>query len=168
MAWTTSACLRARPPVGAIATAWLKPAKYLYAAGRRSAQRAQPGVFLALTALSLGALTPFLPTSFTAAVLLLTGIALAVLGAGANLAVAVSSTRPHAGKAPASRYVPRGFPEFPPQQAAPTQTRLARIRRPQPVHIPNHDWAGLMARINHELRTPLNAVIGFSEVMALE
>ena len=53
----------------------------------------QPGIFLALSAVSLGVLVPLLPTSFIAAILLMTGTALAVFGAGANLAGAVSTSR---------------------------------------------------------------------------
>jgi hypothetical protein len=124
-------------------------------------------LFLALSAVSLGILTPLLPTSFTAAVLLLTGIALAVLGAGANLAGAVTSAQ----RGPPRRTAIRATPtmaEFGAQASPPMQARLVRNRPPQQPPVPNHDWAELMARINHELRTPLNAVIGFSEVMALE
>ncbi|KAB2940153.1 sensor histidine kinase KdpD [Hyphomicrobium sp.] len=171
MAWTTSACLRARPSFADAVFARLKPARYLLASLRRAVLRTQPGVFLALSAVSLGALTPFLPTSFTAAVLLLTGITLAVLGAGANLAGTVSAARKP--RVPPSFAVPH--PAAPPhhsqiayQAASSAHPRPLRSCRPQPALISKHEWAELMARINHELRTPLNAVIGFSEVMALE
>lgn len=171
MAWTTSACLRARPSFADAVFARLKPARYLIAAGRRAVLRAQPVVFLALSAVSLGALTPLLPTSFIAAVLLLTGITLAVLGAGANLAGTVSSARkptlPPSFAAP-RRAAPPHHSEITLQSAAPVFPRPLRSWRPQPAFVTNHEWAELMARINHELRTPLNAVIGFSEVMALE
>ena len=62
----------------------LKPAKYHYVALRRSVLRMQPAAFLALSAVTLGALAPLLPTSFIAGALLMSGVALAVYGAGAN------------------------------------------------------------------------------------
>lgn len=168
MAWTTSASLRARPTLAELAAARLKTAKYLYAALRRSVLRGQPGIFLALSAASLGILAPLLPTSFTAAILLLTGVALAVFGAGANLAGAVSMTQA-AGAPAAAKQSPTPALAVAPHYPQPTHnTQAMRSRRHAPVNAANHDWAELMARVNHELRTPLNAVIGFSEVMALE
>ena len=53
----------------------------------------QPAAFLALSAVTLGALAPLLPTSFITGALLMSGIALAVYGAGANLARSVSTSR---------------------------------------------------------------------------
>jgi signal transduction histidine kinase len=167
MAWTTSAGLRARPTLAELAAAQLKTAKYLYAALRRSVLRGQPGIFLALSAASLGILAPLLPTSFTAAILLLTGVALAVFGAGANLAGAVSMTQA-AGAPAAANQSPTPALSGAPHYPQPIHNTQAMRRRHAPVHAANHDWAELMARVNHELRTPLNAVIGFSEVMALE
>jgi signal transduction histidine kinase len=160
MAWTTSASLLARPSVSDTVATWLKAARFFLAAARRSAQRGQPALFLALSAVSLGILAPLLPTSFLAAVLLMTGISLAMIGAGANLAGTVTSLQ----KDSSLSQPPAPFPAYesePPVHAP-------RHRRPQTLPAPRHDWAELMARINHELRTPLNAVIGFTEVMALE
>ncbi len=173
MAWTSSACLRARPSVADVVEASLKKAKHLSVGARFYVQRGQPGIFLALSVLTLGILTPLLPTSFTAAILLLTGIALAVYGAGANLAGAITATcagTPTHDDAPVQTVAPPFASEIVavPRVPAPHSQRSARPRRSASAHVPNHDWADLMARINHELRTPLNAVIGFSEVMALE
>ena len=175
MAWTTSACARARPTFAELAAARLKPARYRFAALRRSLLRTQPGIFLALSAVSLGVLVPLLPTGFTAAILLMTGTALAVFGAGANLAGAVSISRNEA--APADKgNAPAVFAAseiaFDPAPQPIHLPKTVRTRRHPLAHVANHatnyDWADLMSRINHELRTPLNAVIGFSEVMALE
>ena len=161
MAWTTSASLRARPSVADTVATWLKAARFFLAAARRSAQRGQPALFLALSAVTLGVLAPLLPTSFLAAVLLMTGIS-------PRNDRGRSQSRRHRDVTPkriaASPNLPRRFPPMisePPAHAP-------RHRRPQTLPAPRHDWAELMARINHELRTPLNAVIGFSEVMALE
>jgi signal transduction histidine kinase len=167
MAWTMSACLRTRLHLADTAALRLRQARYWSAVLARLALRTQPGVFLSLSALSLGIITPLLPTSLTAAILLMTGIALAAFfGAGANLAgeaFAVRKTeipkRRHQQVGPAPAAVP------------PTPPRLGSLDaagklRPVP-HATGHNWAALMARINHELRTPLNAVVGFSEVMAL-
>lgn len=167
MAWTTSADACARPTFAELAWAVLKRAKYRFAA-HLALLHMQPGIFLALSAIALGILVPLLPTGFTAAILLMTGTALAVFGAGANLAGAVSTSRNEA--APADRAnAPAIF----------AASEIAFDPAPQPVHVAqtprtrrhppaNYDWADLMSRINHELRTPLNAVIGFSEVMVLE
>jgi len=175
MAWTTSASLRARPSFAFAAAACLKQAQQLAARLREGMQRGQPGVFLALSVLSLGALTPLLPTGFTAAVLLLAGIAGVVYAAGANLAGAVSLSRQDATshqRTDETAAQPRASHHSRPETAPPALPPDARSRpravRPPAGHVANRDWAELMARINHELRTPLNAVIGFSDVMALE
>jgi hypothetical protein len=68
---------------------WLKAVRFFLAAARRTAQRGQPALFLALSAVTLGVLAPLLPTSFLAAVLLMTGITLAMIGTGANLPATV-------------------------------------------------------------------------------
>ncbi len=126
----------------------------------------QPAAFLALSAVTLGAVAPLLPTSFIAGALLMSGVALAVYGAGANLAGAVSTAR-----------IARPTPPRPvsPIDFFASEIELAPKASTPPVKTPrtprlaaNHDWADLMSRVNHELRTPLNAVIGFSEMMALE
>ncbi len=167
MAWTTSACACARPTFVEQAAARLKPAKYRYAVLRRSALRCQPVVFLALSAGTLGVLAPLLPTSFITAVLLLTGIVVAVYGAGANLASTVSMS--HMAPAPEAPKPSDFSASEIDLDLAPIQSpKLVHTRRNPPAHAASHDWADLMSRVNHELRTPLNAVIGFSEVMALE
>jgi len=173
MAWTTSASLRARPPFAHAAAASLKQAKQLAAGMHAAVQRGQPGVFLALAVLSFGVLTPFLPTSFTAVVLLLAGMSGAVYASGANLAGTTflsrhDATNHHRSDEAAAQ--PRAGHNEPTDASPPSPPNASRPRqmRPPAGQIANHDWAELMARINHELRTPLNAVIGFSDVMALE
>ncbi|MFA5899302.1 MAG: HAMP domain-containing sensor histidine kinase [Hyphomicrobium sp.] len=148
-----------------------KPARFLSVAVRRSALRARPALFLSLSAISLGILAPLLPTSLLTAILLMSGIALAVLGTGANLASTISSLRPNnpiVTDAPPADHSPKtdSAPGYEPRQHL-TSARLVPHQQHCPAPPP-HDWAELMARIHHELRTPLNAVIGFSEVMALE
>jgi hypothetical protein len=174
MAWTTSACLRAHPAFATREPAHLKAAKRLAVIARRLALRAPSCLFLALTAGTLGILAPHLPTTFTAAFLLITGIAFAMLGAGANLAGAVTMMRadPATPETPPPALEPRHFaaslPPAPSPAGEPSPcTRSVRARQVT-GHAPCEDWAALMARVNHELRTPLNAVIGFSEMMALE
>lgn len=169
MAWTTSACLCARPSLVDRGVVHLKSARYLLAATRRSALRARPALFLSLSAVSLGFAAPLLPTSLVTAILIVTGISLAVVAAGANLAGAITSTRTGApagagmkSSQPAPKLASTREPNWHPMPAV----QLVRTpHRPLPAQ---HDWAELMARIHHELRTPLNAVLGFSEVMALE
>jgi signal transduction histidine kinase len=166
MAWTTSAGARARPTFAETLLSGLKPAKYRYVALRRSVLRMQPAAFLALSAITLGALAPLLPTSFITGALLMSGLALAVYGAGANIAGTVStshSARPE----PAKAASPIAFFASEIELTPRVSTQLARTPR-TPRLAANHDWADLMSRVNHELRTPLNAVIGFSEMMALE
>lgn len=169
MAWTTSACLRARPSQADLFLTRSKPARLLWVSVRRSAVRARPALFLSLSAISLGILAPLLPTSLLTAILLMTGVALAVLGVGANLASTISATHTKALDSDTPETAdasPRGEIPAPDHQPLPS-ARL--VHRPQQRTNPaTHDWAELMARIHHELRTPLNAVIGFSEVMALE
>jgi len=173
MAWTTSASLRARPSVALAAAASLKQAKQLAVGMHGAMQRGQPGVFLALAILSFGMLTPFLPTAFTAAVLLLAGMAGAVYASGTNLAGAIllsrhdATNQHHPDEAAQPRASHSSMPDASPPRLS-LHTGRPRPTRPPAGQIVNHDWAELMARINHELRTPLNAVIGFSDVMALE
>lgn len=169
MAWTTSASLCARPSSAGLSTA-PKQVRYLWAAICRSSSRARPVLFLSLSAVSLGAAAPLLPTGIVTAILIVSGIALAVVGTGASLAGAVTSRRaiPAPAIAPPSE-TPAAQPQpsqFSSRQA-PLPTQLVRAQHPRPIRT-NLDWAELMSRINHDLRTPLNAVIGFSEVMSLE
>ncbi|CAN1725138.1 histidine kinase [Hyphomicrobium sp. 1Nfss2.1] len=172
MAWTTSACLRARPSLTALTFAGLKPARRMWLAMQYSSSHRRPALMLAVGAICLGAAAPVLPSSLLAAVLLTAGIAVAVVGAGANIAGSVRSARTSAAASsvPEQALLTAGPTHSPaaeaPQKVAPAK-KVARSQYARPV-APNHDWAELMSRINHELRTPLNAVIGFSEVMALE
>ena len=170
MAWTTSAGARARPTIAEGVYALLKRAKYRYATLRRSVLRAHPAAFLAASAVTLGILALLLPTGFIAATLVLSGVAVAVYAAGANLADAVSMS--HTQQVAVAEPVPV-LSDFAASRAAPDRepmpvVKAPRARRSAPVLAAHHDWADLMSRVNHDLRTPLNAVIGFSEVMALE
>lgn len=177
MAWTTSACLRARPSLTALTFAGLKPARRMWLTLQYSSSHRRPALMLAVGAICLGAAAPVLPSSLLAAVLLTGGVAVAVVGAGANIAGTVRSARTSGVSGPMPEKTPLAAAPTPPapeaprhaiavNQAAPAK-KIARSQYARPVAA-NHDWAELMSRINHELRTPLNAVIGFSEVMALE
>ena len=170
MAWTTSAGARARPTIAEIIYAPLKRAKYRYATLRRSVLRAHPAAFLAISAVTLGVLALLLPTGYIAATLVLSGVAVAVYAAGANLADAVSMSRTeHVALAePAAARADIVVSPSPPDREPVPVLKAARPRRNAPIFAAHHDWADLMSRVNHDLRTPLNAVIGFSEVMALE
>lgn len=168
MAWTTSACLRARSSSTHFAGAALKRARGLWAAGGHSALRTRPVLFLSLSVVSLGLVAPLLPTTLITGILIISGIALAVVGAGANLAGTVVSART---AAVANHPATGPIPILAPVAAAPRPSfppaHLVRAQHAKQMPT-NHDWADILARVNHELRTPLNAVIGFSEVMALE
>ena len=181
MAWTTSACLRARPSLAVLTYAGLKPARRMWLTLQHSSSHRRPALMLAVSAICLGAAAPVLPSSLLAAVLLTSGVAVAVVGAGANIAGTVTSARTTGASgapAPATETAPLAAASAPPpaleaprqatsvNPAAPAK-KIARAHYARPVAA-NHNWAELMSRINHELRTPLNAVIGFSEVMALE
>lgn len=167
MAWTTSASLCARPSSAGLSTA-LKQVRYLWAALCRSSLRARPVLFLSLSAVSLGVAAPLLPTGIVTGILIVTGIAFAVVGTGANLAGTVASRRAISALSAPMAAAPAQPtpPQFATRQSA-LPAQLVRAQHPKPLRT-NHDWAELMSRINHDLRTPLNAVIGFSEVMALE
>ena len=169
MAWTTSACARARPTFAEQAAARLETGEIpLCRSSSISVCACQPVVFLALSAVTLGVLAPLLPTSFIAAVLLLTGIVARRVWRRSQ----PRQHRFHVAHAPtvAEAPTPSDFSaseidlDAPPVQ----HPNWFDTRRNPPAHAANHDWADLMSRVNHELRTPLNAVIGFSEVMALE
>jgi signal transduction histidine kinase len=118
---------------------------------RTPAWRARPAVLLALTIVTLGVITPMLPTGLIAAILIGAGAVLAVFSSGLNIATTVRQKA-------AEQHPQSATPALRPSSSA--------LRNVLPSTDP--DWAALMARVNHELRTPLNAVIGFSEVMALE
>ncbi len=169
MAWTTSACLRARSSSTHFAGAALKRARGLWAGVGRSELRTRPILFLSLSVVSLGLLAPLLPTTLVTGILIVSGIALAVVGAGANLAGTVASSRTAAGatSTPTAHPTPIQLPTAAAPRPSFPPAHLVRAQHAKQMPS-NHDWADILARINHELRTPLNAVIGFSEVMALE
>jgi len=182
MAWTTSACLRARPILWDLAATQLKTARFLLAWGRRCLSRWHPNFAFAVPLAALGFLTPLLPTAFTATLLLAAGSALAVF--------AVRTARPRAAqftqveraappittqavdksKITARPGAPAAFPTaamvFDWQRQA--GLSLAARSPSSPHDRRDRSWAELMARVNHDLRTPLNAVIGFSELIVLE
>lgn len=168
MAWTSSAGLRARPSFAGLRIFHARWARHVGATARRSALLARPALFLSLSAVSLGLAAPLLPTSLLTALLIVTGISLAVLATGANLAGVIASART-AAAAPERIPAPAPPPTSATEQQSPSVPPPQLVRATHPRSAPaQHDWAELMARIHHELRTPLNAVIGFSEVMALE
>jgi len=147
MASGTSTCARARSNLAG-RNGFERVSAYL---GRPTEWPARPVILLALTTAALGVITPLIPTSLTAAILIMAGAVLAVLSSGLNLAATARTTESATTLSPASPASPKP---------------ISNLRHALPTADP--DWADLMARVNHELRTPLNAVIGFSEVMALE
>lgn len=173
MAWTTSACLRARPAAWDNLAAWRKTARFLAIALRRSLWRRHPSFALALPVAGLGLLATLLPASAIAALL---------LGAAAILAlIALTTTHePRRTRPRAART--NHFAELTPRPATATAFPIAEYARAQrravvqtPTRHPrivteqkDRNWAELMSRVNHDLRTPLNAVMGFSELMVLE
>jgi signal transduction histidine kinase len=187
MAWTTSACLRARPIAWVLAATRKTPVKYLVAALRRRLSRRfmprwplsewHPNLAFALPLFALGFLAPLLPPTLTAVLLLSAGAALAIVTASAARALQPAPLGPrrtatHAPDAIAQRSpVPVAFQSSQIALQAPhlTAVRSAPRRPPRITRDPrDRNWAELMARVNHDLRTPLNAVIGFSELMVLE
>jgi signal transduction histidine kinase len=184
MAWTTSASLRARP-LGwdQLAATRFKTARFTLAWLRRSFYRCHPGYAFALPLAGLGLLTPLLPLTVTAALLLAAGATLGLHSAHAQRtrkALAALACRAHVVPhytATAGHDAAETEPPHAPHLALAWQAqrmaglapaawrlRVAEERKKQT----DKDWADLMARVNHDLRTPLNAVIGFSELMALE
>jgi len=184
MAWTTSARLRARPIGWAFAATRTKTVKYLVATLRRRLSRRSmprwpmsewhPNLAFAVPLFALGFLTPLLPASLTAVLLLSAGAALAVVTVSAARAPqpAPLMHRRSATHATAQRSpVPVAFQSSQIALQAPHLTAVRSApRRPARITRDPRDrnWSELMARVNHDLRTPLNAVIGFSELMVLE
>ncbi len=179
MAWTTSACLRARPFAWDLAGARMKAACVHFTVLQRLLLRTHPTFAFAVPLACLGLLIPFLPQGLTAGLLFSSGTLLALFGINAvrtkrlNAIVAAEHTPRPADPLPTAPRAPRSAPfkvsEIAIERLAPTPPD-----RPQAKHrgrlAPERErtWAELMARVNHDLRTPLNAVIGFSELMVLE
>ncbi len=182
MAWTTSADLCARLGVWDFTVAQMKSARFAAARLRRSLSRCHPNFAFAAPLAALGFITPLLPTSLTATVLLAAGATLAFLTvrSAQQVETPAPAARKHGrivmqadsasgirlgGTHPAFHSSQIAF-EREAQRAASPATAATRARL-APEHR-DRSWAELMARVNHDLRTPLNAVMGFSEVMALE
>lgn len=189
MAWTTSACLCARPAARGFLAPQLKKARFVIASLRRALLRKHPSLAFAIPLAALGLLTPLLPPALTASLLLAAAAALVVFAihAGPNKTAALSSRRSPASAAdrvgavepPAPRQTlppalsPPALPSTLPIGFSVTGTRRSgaspAVRRTRfAAELKERSWADLMARVNHDLRTPLNAVIGFSELMSLE
>jgi len=180
MAWTTSACLRARLFLGKIAAAQLKKARLLYVVLRRSLPRPpwqprqlkwHPSFAFALPLAALGLVSPLLPPALTASLLLAGGTGLALYSlrhrpspARHLLLTGEQHARPHGDIQPSAPPPLTQTIDLERQLAPRQATPRARI----PAGSRDRSWAELMARVNHDLRTPLNAVIGFSELMAIE
>jgi signal transduction histidine kinase len=136
---------------------------------RRALLQWHPAFLCAVPLAALGLLTPLLPQTLTACVLLSSGALFALLGSQA-----VRSTR---AALPARAMDPDAIAQHPHSPAACKLSQIALDAAPRSLSGPltkqsrperDRTWADLMARINHDLRTPLNAVIGFSELMVLE
>jgi hypothetical protein len=189
MAWTTSARLRARPIGWAFAGTRSKTVKYFLAAlRRRLSRRSLPrwpasqwhlNFAFAVPLFALGFVSPLLPPSLTAVLLLSASAALAVVTLRTAhepqpAPAAHCRTATHAPGAIAHRSSVAGAfqtSQIALQNPAPnlTPVRSTPRRPPRITRDPrDRNWAELMARVNHDLRTPLNAVIGFSELMVLE
>jgi signal transduction histidine kinase len=177
MAWTTSACLRARPFAWDPTGAQMRTVKFQIAVLRRFLLRFHPAFAVAVPIASLGLLTPLLPPSLTAGLLLSSGALLALLGANAIRAKRRAAATPALSPASLPDATPRSprpahfkVSEIAIERLAPPTPVPARptLKRSRPAPGRDRTWAELMARVNHDLRTPLNAVIGFSELMVLE
>jgi len=179
MAWTTSACLRARPFAWELMGAQAKMARFQLALLRRSLLRSHPTFAFALPLAALGLLTPLLPQSLTAGVLVSSGAVLAVLGARAVRMKRHATAKPKrtpgiAGPSAIAQLGPRPLTfkmsDIALERVAQRTPAQARSTAKRSRFLPERDrtWSELMARVNHDLRTPLNAVIGFSELMVLE
>ena len=175
MAWTTPACLRARPMLWEVIASPKKHAAILLRPLLRPLQRCHPSFVLAVPLAALGLLSPLLPHGLVAALLLTTGVVVAALS------IPSSRTRlmPAGARQKASNPPGLSADQPPPtlpvgeialqrqaQRLVEVSSTATRIRRAAEENDKN--WAELMARVNHELRTPLNAVIGFSDMMALK
>ena len=179
MAWTTSACLRARPIARDYLAAQHKLVRYNYVFLRRALLRCHLGIIFAIPLCAVAFLTPVIPAE-------LTSILLLALSASLILCAIRSTSTPRTSYAlkagagvtaqePVAAPPPAGKPH-----AAPVLVSVSSPARDKPIIAPlprrtrfaaemkERSWADLMARVNHDLRTPLNAVIGFSEVMTLE
>jgi signal transduction histidine kinase len=167
MAWTTSACLRARPVLWEFGATQMKTAKFLFVSLRRSASRWHPSFAFAAPLAALAFLTPLLPPGLTATLLLAAGAALAMFSIHPSPPAAPPRRVP--APAAASAIAECGTSAFQASRIALERQRPAAARRPRIAPDErDRNWAELMARVNHDLRTPLNAVMGFSELMALE
>jgi signal transduction histidine kinase len=181
MAWTTSAGLRARPVAWELKGARPKRAMVELALLRRFLLRQHPTFAFAVPLAALGFLTPLLPQSLTAGLLLSSGALVALLGLRAvrTKKAAVLAEPTQSAKAdcpaPAAEHGPRpaafkmseiALLERVAQRAALQPRPNAKRGRLAPAR--DKTWTELMSRVNHDLRTPLNAVIGFSELMVLE
>jgi signal transduction histidine kinase len=178
MAWTTSACLRARLFAWELRRSQIKRTSVRLALMHRSLVRPHHTFAFAVPLAALGFLTPLLPQSLTAGLLLTSGALLALLGArsarGKRAEVTVSAGSASKSDTPIAPQSPHPaafkISEIALEQIAQRALIQPRIASKRGRLGPERDrtWAELMSRVNHDLRTPLNAVIGFSELMVLE
>jgi len=165
MAWTTSACLRALPCVANSAFGAASPSTPSLD-GIDTPLRDRTALYISVSAISLAFGALVLPPSLVACIVLLAGMALAMVMMDETALPHLAAARDSAAEAVHAHpeaYTVRG--ESARQPRGPVAPK--RPERPQ-TSPTRRDWADLMARIHHELRTPLNAVVGFSEVMSLE
>lgn len=177
MAWTTSACLRARPFAWHTTATPRGRARLARATLRRTLSKWHPGFACAVPLVSLGLLTPLMPAALTAGLLLSSGAIFALFAFRAPSPKRIPTRNELPPLPAAAKHTPSQPPlaaRFPKSEIAFQQQLQAATSRPttkRPRLTPElHDrsWTELMARVNHDLRTPLNAVVGFSELMILE